>query len=162
MTAQEYSQHYATLHFRVLRLLRDGTHQDEELAEEISQRVWLRVWRYRDSFDPSKAPAKSWIYQTARLEMARHYRSEKQRRTQSADWQDIELTDDQSNRNAECTEANDRLSRLRDVLPTELHPILDAWLASSTDSDIAQALSIPTGSVAYHKNRVREFASRMG
>ena len=162
MTTQEYSQHYASLHFQVLRLLRGGTHQDEELAEELSQRVWLRIWRYRDSYDPSKAPAQAWIYQTARLELARHYRAEKQRRTHATDWQDIELTDDQSGRNAECTEANDRLAKLREVLPTELLPVLDAWLTSSTDSDIAQALSIPTGSVAYHKNRVREYATRMG
>ena len=162
MTAQEYSALYATMRQPVLLLLLKRTGWDGGLAEELSQVTWLKVWKHRECYRPDMGEVDDWVYQIARTTAASHFRREKIRREQNQDWQDIELTDDQSNRNAECTEANDRLARLREMLPTELHPILDAWLSSSTDFDMAQALSIPTGSIAYHKNRVREYATRMG
>ncbi|CAB4162728.1 RpoE DNA-directed RNA polymerase specialized sigma subunit, sigma24 homolog [uncultured Caudovirales phage] len=162
MTAQEYSALYATMRESVIHLLRKRTGWNGELAEELSQQTWLKVWKHRERYRPDMGKAEDWIYQIARTTAISYYRREKIRREQNQDWQDIELTDDQSNRNTETSEANDRLTRLREVLPTELHPILDAWLSGGTDADIGQALSVPVGSVAYHKNRVREYASRMG
>ncbi len=39
---------------------------DRQLAEEIVQDVFTRVWRHADSFDPSRATFRTWIYGIAR------------------------------------------------------------------------------------------------
>ena len=39
---------------------------DRELAEEVVQDVFTRVWRHADSFDPGRASFRTWIYGIAR------------------------------------------------------------------------------------------------
>ena len=39
---------------------------DRGLAEEIVQDVFTRVWRHADSFDPSRASFRTWLYGIAR------------------------------------------------------------------------------------------------
>src|SRR5436190_5039753 len=39
---------------------------DREAAEEVVQDVFTRVWRHADSFDPSRASFRTWIYGIAR------------------------------------------------------------------------------------------------
>ena len=39
---------------------------DRGLAEEVVQDVFTRVWRHADSFDPSRASFRTWIYGIAR------------------------------------------------------------------------------------------------
>ena len=39
---------------------------DRQLAEEVVQDVFTRVWRHADSFDPSRASFRTWIYGIAR------------------------------------------------------------------------------------------------
>jgi RNA polymerase sigma-70 factor, ECF subfamily len=39
---------------------------DRQLAEEVVQDVFTRVWRHADSFDPSRATFRTWIYGIAR------------------------------------------------------------------------------------------------
>lgn len=158
MTKSEYEQLYAALRKPVLRIIYASVRCDHSLANELSQQVWLKVWRYKDNDMPD---ARHWVYSIARSVVASHFRRAKIRNEQSVDWQEVELTDDQTERNARLTEEHDRLSRLREVLPSELHPILDAWLTGKSDIEIGRALAIPAGSVAWHKNRVREYASRI-
>lgn len=39
---------------------------DRELAEEVVQDVFTRVWRHADSFDPARASFRTWLYGIAR------------------------------------------------------------------------------------------------
>jgi RNA polymerase sigma-70 factor, ECF subfamily len=39
---------------------------DRQLAEEVVQDVFTRVWRHADSFDPSRASFRTWLYGIAR------------------------------------------------------------------------------------------------
>src|SRR5436190_15021986 len=39
---------------------------DRQLAEEVVQDVFTRVWRHADSFDPARASFRTWIYGIAR------------------------------------------------------------------------------------------------
>jgi RNA polymerase sigma-70 factor (ECF subfamily) len=40
--------------------------RDRQLAEEVVQDVFTRVWRHADSFDPSRASFRTWLYGIAR------------------------------------------------------------------------------------------------
>src|ERR671932_1700380 len=39
---------------------------DRQLAEEVVQDVFTRVWRHADSFDPERASFRTWLYGIAR------------------------------------------------------------------------------------------------
>src|ERR671932_1165901 len=39
---------------------------DRQLAEEVVQDVFTRVWRHADSFDPGRASFRTWLYGIAR------------------------------------------------------------------------------------------------
>ncbi|TML75122.1 MAG: sigma-70 family RNA polymerase sigma factor [Actinobacteria bacterium] len=40
--------------------------RDRQVAEEVVQDVFTRVWRHADSFDPSRASFRTWLYGIAR------------------------------------------------------------------------------------------------
>ncbi len=42
------------------------TGRKSELAEDITQEVFMKAWSYRHSFDPDKAALKTWLYTIAR------------------------------------------------------------------------------------------------
>ncbi len=39
---------------------------DRELAEEVVQDVFARLWRHADNYDPAKASVRTWLYAIAR------------------------------------------------------------------------------------------------
>jgi RNA polymerase sigma-70 factor (ECF subfamily) len=47
---------------------------DRQHAEEVVQDVFTRVWRHADSFDPSRASFRTWIYGIARNAIIDHKR----------------------------------------------------------------------------------------
>jgi RNA polymerase sigma-70 factor (ECF subfamily) len=55
-----FDRHHAAVHAFLSRFLGDAT-----LAEDVVQEVFLRVWRYRQSFDPSQRFT-AWLYGIAR------------------------------------------------------------------------------------------------
>jgi RNA polymerase sigma-70 factor, ECF subfamily len=69
-----FDRHQPSVYAYLVRFLGDAT-----LAEDVVQEVFLRVWRYRHSFDPSQRFT-PWIYgiarRTALTEAGRAYRDE--------------------------------------------------------------------------------------
>jgi RNA polymerase sigma factor (sigma-70 family) len=55
-----FDRHHAAVHAFLSRFLGDAT-----LAEDVVQEVFLRVWRYRQSFDPTQRFT-AWLYGVAR------------------------------------------------------------------------------------------------
>jgi RNA polymerase sigma-70 factor, ECF subfamily len=60
---------------------RVGRHK--ELAEDISQEVFVRAWRERERFDPAKGGIKTWLFTIARNLIIDHYRAQARRQTDS-------------------------------------------------------------------------------
>ena len=160
MTDSEYHSLYASANRLVSHLTHKAT-RSSELAEELAQQAWVRAWKYRSRYSPKYGTPIQWVCRLAKNEVIRHFQREKEKRMQSIESLQREVTDDQTSRNATLREEYDRLATLRDLLPPDLHPVLDAWLSGVSDSEIGKAIGVPTGSVAYHKNRVREYASRI-
>jgi RNA polymerase sigma-70 factor, ECF subfamily len=69
-----FDRHQPSVYAFLVRFLGDAT-----LAEDVVQEVFLRVWRYRHSFDPSQRFT-PWVYgiarRTALTEAGRAYRDE--------------------------------------------------------------------------------------
>jgi RNA polymerase sigma-70 factor (ECF subfamily) len=60
---------------------------DREVAQDLTQNVFMRVLRYRTSYQPGQ-PFRAWVYQLARHVWADHY----QRQRPSADLEEVEKT----------------------------------------------------------------------
>lgn len=48
-----------------------------DLAQDLAQEVFLKVWKQRESFDEKKASLKTWIFVIARNTVIDHYRRQK-------------------------------------------------------------------------------------
>ena len=51
--------------------------QNRELAEDLTQEVFIRAWRYRDSFDVKKSSLKNWLFVIAVNLLRDYYRKNK-------------------------------------------------------------------------------------
>ena len=60
---------------------------DRDVAQDLTQNVFVRVLRYRASYQPGQ-PFRAWVYQMARHVWADHY----QRQRSTADLDDVEKT----------------------------------------------------------------------
>jgi len=166
MTETEFSTVYRECSPKLLRLLRSQYGLREELAEELASKVWLQAWRFHDRYDSSKALPITWIANIARSVVDSHFRAVRVRRTYSIGIQfdregAYDIVDNRTDI-AESAALHDMHERLRDSLTPEQLPILDAWLSGRNDIEIGEAVGLPSGSVHWHRNRIREIAAKIG
>jgi RNA polymerase sigma-70 factor (ECF subfamily) len=131
-------------------------------AEEVTQDVFLGLWRAARSYDPSRGTLKSWLLSTTR--------------NRSIDWlrregrhdRNLELNDTMIGR-LESTGRTDleliRREQTREVrlilsgLPPKQRQVIGlAYLAELSNTEIASTMGIPLGTV---KSRQRHALSRM-
>lgn len=53
-------------------------HYRKEMAEDIVQEVFLKVWKYRKAYKPKKASIRTWIYQITRNYIIDCFRKQKE------------------------------------------------------------------------------------
>ena len=118
--------------------------RDPELAAELVQEVTLRIWRRADSFDPRKGAASSWIFGIARnvsIDIARaRIRDPVPEEEPRVDGPEI-WDDDLVWEGWQITRA------LRSVPEEQAKIILLAYVEQMTQSEIAEHLQIPLGTV---------------
>jgi RNA polymerase sigma factor (sigma-70 family) len=85
---------------------------DRELAEDLTQNVFLRIIKYRNSYQVG-ARFQSWIYQVARNVFSDHYQANKNK---SSRFVDVEKIRDEMPDNSENELWNDREKLLHDSL----------------------------------------------
>ena len=51
--------------------------QNKELSEDLTQEVFIRAWRYKDSFDVKKSSLKNWLFVIAVNLLRDYYRKNK-------------------------------------------------------------------------------------
>jgi RNA polymerase sigma factor (sigma-70 family) len=96
---------------------------DREMAEDLTQNVFLRMIKYRTSYREG-ARFQSWIYQVARNVFSDHYQSVKNRK---ADFVDVEKMSDRvadQNESAEMDEQEKLLHRSMALLNEEQRELL--------------------------------------
>ena len=117
--------------------------RDPDLAEELVQEVTIRIWRRAGSFNPEKGAAGSWIFGVAR-NVASDLANAAKRRPTPMD----QLPESEGPWDDEASWTSWQVAQALKALPSEQKRIVEmAFVLQMTQSEIAQALSIPLGTV---------------
>jgi RNA polymerase sigma-70 factor, ECF subfamily len=126
---------------------------DADLAEELVQEVTLRIWRRAKNFDPSRGAAGSWIFGIARNVASDLARARARAPIPMAE----PRTDSTSPWDEDAAWQSWQIAGALRALPIEQQKVLElAYVHQFTQSEIAQALKIPLGTVKtrlYHALR---------
>lgn len=68
---------FKDLNVQIYKYIYIRTGMNKELAEDLTQEVFLRVWKERESYKTKKASIKTWTYTIARNLVIDHYRKMK-------------------------------------------------------------------------------------
>ncbi|KUM41298.1 RNA polymerase subunit sigma-24 [Arthrobacter sp. EPSL27] len=149
--AEAYRQFSPLVHTLALRTLRDSS-----AADDVTQEVFIRVWRSRSAFDPAKARLPAWIVGITRnvVTDAQAASTRETRKVLAA----VELAPapEVSAGHATAEELADRL-----LLDGELEKLGEpqgsilklAFYDDLTHSQISQKLDLPLGTVKSHIRR---------
>jgi RNA polymerase sigma-70 factor (ECF subfamily) len=140
----------------VLRIVRDHA-----MSEEVTQEVYLDVWRTSARFDSRKGSAMSWLMTIAhRTAVDRVRSSEASRRRDDAHAATARDVDFDST--AEAAQASVEAQRVRRALSTlteaQRSAVELAYLGGYTHTEVAQLLDLPLGTA---KTRIRDGLIRL-
>ena len=149
---------YSALVFSVsLRVL-----HDTQLAEDVVQEVFLRIWRQPASFDPERGRFISWLMSVTRnraldelRRISRRHRSEDEDREDDSPIARLSTTDrlDDPALGAELAEQREAVRAAMTRLPPEQRRAIElAYFSGLTQVEIAEITGDPLGTV---KTRVR-------
>lgn len=134
--------------------------RDEELAEDVVQDVFVRLWRYPERFDPRRGSVRAFLLMecrgraidAVRGEVARRERDQRQGTLASSATRGIE---DHVVKHERCESVRQALLRL----PAELRtPLVLAFYEGFTYNDVARILRVPEGTA---KARLRRAMRRL-
>ncbi len=126
---------------------------DDEGAEDLTQEVFVTIWRRAGQFDPAKASVSTWVFT-----IARNKRIDALRRDRPAGGELDELEDEvdpgpRSDAIAELNQMSARVMRAVETLPEEQKRLLKIfYFDEKPHSTIAAELGLPLGTV---KSRLR-------
>jgi RNA polymerase sigma-70 factor (ECF subfamily) len=140
----------------VLRIVRDPA-----MSEEVTQEVYLDVWRHCARFDPERGSAMSWLMTIAhRTAVDRVRASEASRRrdvAHAATSQEVDF-----DTTAEAAQASLEAQRVRRALTTltdaQRSAVELAYLGGYTHTEVARLLDLPLGTA---KTRIRDGLIRL-
>jgi RNA polymerase sigma-70 factor (ECF subfamily) len=154
--ADLYDATSARVHGLVLRVIRDPAQ-----AEEVTQEVFLQVWRTSARFDESKGSALSWLMTLAhRRAVDRVRAAEAVSRQDTSYHRNTHVVDHDAT--AEAAEASMEARRVRLAL-TELTTVQRealelAYFGGYTHTEVATMLDLPVGTA---KTRIRDGLIRL-
>jgi RNA polymerase sigma factor (sigma-70 family) len=130
---------------------------DQAVAEEISQDVFLAVWRHAEAFDPTRGSFRAWVVRIARTRVLNELRrrGRRPRSTSSPDTGDDQFPDPAPGP-AEAVWREHRRAAVRsavEALPPRQRMALSlAFLEDLTHEQVAACLNLPLGTT---KSRIR-------
>ncbi len=137
--------------------MQQGTAQ--ELVEEVVQETMVNVWRRADTFNPGKASPSTWIFAIGRNMRIDILRKE---RRPAPDLSDPALAAEPEPLAHELIARRQDTERLRaamaDLPEDQRHVLAMAFLEDKSHGQIAEALSLPLGTV---KSRIRLAMARL-
>ena len=150
-----FDELYVSTFRTVLRISRSVV-LDHSQAEEITQEVFLEIWRHACRFDPKRGSATSWIWRIAharavdRVRHAQSVRINDQRYAQKHFERDVDSVVDQVLRNSDITALYAVLPKLTAL---QLQAMLLTYYAGHTNLQASALLGIPLATL---KSRILE------
>ncbi|MEK9691528.1 MAG: sigma-70 family RNA polymerase sigma factor [Rhodospirillaceae bacterium] len=124
-----------------------------ELAEEVVQETFIRVWRKAEQFDPTKASASTWLYTIARNQRIDLLRK---RHRPEPDYEDPAFIPEPEPQPTEVIVRNQEASRLKECInalsPEQQEVLKLSFMEELPHVEVADKLGIPLGTV---KSRIR-------
>jgi RNA polymerase sigma-70 factor (ECF subfamily) len=127
---------------------------DAAAAEDVTQEVFVRIWRAADRFDADRGSAAAWICTIARNRARDHVRVRRPIPVEELP-EAVDETDDEQLREAEALDVHAALSELAEPL-RELIEL--AYWHGLSQSEIADRLRLPLGTV---KTRTRRALAQL-
>jgi len=124
-----------------------------ELAEEVVQETFIRVWRKAEQFDPTKASASTWLYTIARNQRIDLLRK---RHRPEPDYEDPAFIPEPEPQPTEVIVRNQEASKLKECInalsPEQQEVLKLSFMEELPHVEVADKLGIPLGTV---KSRIR-------
>jgi len=153
--AEAYRRHSGPAYMLARRLL-----ADEQLAQEVLQEVFLRLWNRPERFDPERGSLRSYLLAQThgrsvdliRSESSRRKREEREARKAPASYEGVE------GQVIDLTVAEHVKGVVAGLPPDERQAIELAYFGGHTYRQVAEMLDAPEGTV---KSRIRSGLRRM-
>jgi RNA polymerase sigma-70 factor (ECF subfamily) len=134
--------------------------KSREVAEDLLQEVFVKIWKKAHTFDENRGNVYSWIVTLTRNKAIDHMRSKgyktQQKASQNVDAPEFTLEGNKSNP-LETTIFSDRTElvkqALKEIAQNQSEVLKIAYYRGMTQSDISNYLNIPLGTV---KSRMRQ------
>jgi len=154
--AQLYDATAARLHGLVLRVVRDPAQ-----AEEVTQEVYLEIWRTATRFDPARGSALSWLMTIGHRRAVDRVRSAEASSRRDATYH-RETRPVEHDQTAEAATASLEAGRVRQALqtltPVQREALELAYFGGYTHTEVATMLDLPVGTA---KTRIRDGLIRL-
>lgn len=154
--ARVYDATAARVHGLVLRVLRNPAQ-----AEEVTQEVYLEVWRRASSFDPAKGSPYAWLMTLAHRRAVDRVRSSQSATARDESWEartrDIHY-DTTAEKATERLEAHRVRTALHELTDAQREAVSLAYLGGYTHREVAGLLDLPLGTA---KTRIRDGLIRL-
>jgi RNA polymerase sigma-70 factor, ECF subfamily len=155
-----FAELYDTVSARLFGLVRRVV-RDPAQSEEVTQEVFLEIWRHSARFDPSKGGALSWMLTIAHRKAVDRVRSAEAARHRDEGYgssnQDV-THDSTSEAVVERLDA-ERVRRALETLTAAQRQALElAYLSGYTHTEVATMLDLPLGTA---KTRIRDGLIRL-
>lgn len=149
-----YDRYGALVYSVCIRILRDA-----QLAEDVVQEVYLRIWRQPTSFDPERGRFVSWLMSVSRNRALDELRR-RTRRYAGEEREDASVPEPRATDRLDDPEVGVELAELREVVreamtrlpPVQRRAIELAYFGGLTQQEIADLTGDPLGTV---KTRMR-------
>jgi RNA polymerase sigma-70 factor, ECF subfamily len=139
-----------------------GVLRRAELAEDVTQEVFVRIWQRPERFDPSRGSLSGFLQLDAHGRSVDLLRSERARADREIREQQLSVSSNSAVSLEEEVMKRISSERIRDALETleadERLPIALAFFQGHSYRRVAQALDLPEGTV---KSRIRRGLSRL-
>jgi len=134
--------------------------RDPSISEEVSQEVFVEVWRSAARFDPAKGNIRSWVSTIAHQRAVDRVRSvEASRRRDNRDADERELVDSSPEVQVEGRIEGQRVrTSLARLSQPQRQAIELAYYDGLTYREVAKVLDIPEGTI---KTRIRDGMTRL-
>lgn len=149
--AQLYDATAPRVHGLVRRVLVDGA-----MSEEVTQEVFLEIWRTSPRFDPSRGSALSWLFTIAHRKAVDRVRSSEATRHRDTAYVATQ-NEPEYDSTAEAVHGSLRADSVRraiaELSPVQREAVELAYFEGISQAEVAQRLNIPLGTA---KSRIRD------
>ena len=122
----------------------------QEVAEDVLQQVFIKIWKSIHAYDPGKGRLFTWMLQIARNQSIDQQRSRETNKNERT----VTLSESDSLHHADCAVVRDSgLQLMLQKLPTDSRKLIElSYFMGYTHDEIAKLLQLPLGTV---KTRIR-------